>query len=818
MAQGDYARLLDSMIGGKSYNKSSASLSKSSAGVLGDGVTSADYGRAINEANSYIMKMARQKAAADAVQQARERASGSTQRSAAKSTESGGAFSEPKINIGNNKSTQTVKKTGGKKTGTEGAFPDSTNEKQSFFQTLLGVQNTKANAAKDISKEIADRSGIQTAKLQKKTQSGGGYGRSFDGSDKSLLDRITSGAVAAYSGTEMGVASSVATAADVMDRTAMVNGYSSLFDLQTELYKNIAKRDKNILKYGEASEQVQKLNVQIANAQKNIDEKMGVLDSQASGVDEATDLGTFRDITRDIATDYERKSAEKTADAAEGLGTVGSYLVKIGIAGAQMALDTMAGNGNAMPLMLLRSFGYGAQEAYETGGDLGEQLYSGAKNAGIEWFTEKLFAGNPVYDTGGKALITDNAYKLAQKVFGSEAVKTYLRSNARQLMDVPLDMMQEGVEEVLADYLNPLVDSIRGVLQKNGWNYEAPEIDDVIDSFITGAALSLGGKALSAGGEAYRTAEHQAYIDLVDSLYAGEEIGTTAGQQLELVSKSAAENAAADYVAKSVFNGNILLQIDPARAKSISQSYLTTKYGTEVMDALYKNIAEELSQLPEGVRDILEPLIVADKIDPLIDHLFVGLEGEEDAKEESNRWTDNFEDGIINQTRSEASYSDEQFGARDAGARPSGWVMPVPSAKKTTRQGFEAFPEGDVLKTYIQNVKPEEDKFDVAMHGIPTGVGFGTRDPSMTARELARIILRDERYHGQEIRLLACNTGKLQIDGQYCFAEELSNALGVTVYAPNMELYVAPDGTIRVGVFNEGAVISYEPNQKGRRK
>ena len=51
-----------------------------------------------------------------------------------------------------------------------------------------------------------------------------------------------------------------------------------------------------------------------------------------------------------------------------------------------------------------------------------------------------------------------------------------------------------------------------------------------------------------------------------------------------------------------------------------------------------------------------------------------------------------------------------------------------------------------------------------------------------------------------------------------CFAEELANALGVIVEAPDMELFIWPDGEINVGRFNQGKMIPYKPNERNRIK
>ena len=134
-----------------------------------------------------------------------------------------------------------------------------------------------------------------------------------------------------------------------------------------------------------------------------------------------------------------------------------------------------------------------------------------------------------------------------------------------------------------------------------------------------------------------------------------------------------------------------------------------------------------------------------------------------------------------------------------------------------TPGGFSCFPDGDPLNQNVQSVPPMENYFDVAMHGNPTQVGFGSQKVNMSARTLADIIRHSEGYHGQNIRLLSCSTGK-SVDGAYCFAEELANALGVEVMAPNDVLYVSRNGMFQIGDDGKGRFVPYSPNQRRRIK
>lgn len=131
--------------------------------------------------------------------------------------------------------------------------------------------------------------------------------------------------------------------------------------------------------------------------------------------------------------------------------------------------------------------------------------------------------------------------------------------------------------------------------------------------------------------------------------------------------------------------------------------------------------------------------------------------------------------------------------------------------------GFAAFPKDDPLAVNIKAVKPLKTFFDVAMHGSPTAVGYGTREANMSPRLLASVIRHMDGWDNQKIRLLACGTGK-KTGEEYCFAEELANALGVEVRAPNDEVFITKSGIIYVGKHKKGKLVPFYPNQRRRRK
>lgn len=131
--------------------------------------------------------------------------------------------------------------------------------------------------------------------------------------------------------------------------------------------------------------------------------------------------------------------------------------------------------------------------------------------------------------------------------------------------------------------------------------------------------------------------------------------------------------------------------------------------------------------------------------------------------------------------------------------------------------GFACFPDGDPLNENVKMVKPLKTYFDVAMHGSQTAVGFGTKELNMSPRLLAAVIRHSKGWNGQKVRLLSCSTGA-RMENDYCFAEELANALGVEVKAPDDVLFISSAGVLKVGTHGEGNILPFAPNQRGRRR
>lgn len=211
------------------------------------------------------------------------------------------------------------------------------------------------------------------------------------------------------------------------------------------------------------------------------------------------------------ATRLAEKGQQYETEAKEGLGTVGQFLVDMGVTGTQMAGDALMNlvlPGSGLAMMGLRSYGQAAGEARRAGKTSGQQFLAGLKSAGIEMFTEKMFgAFSKVYGKAG-------ADELVEKLVG----KLTKNTAGQALLTWMINAAGEGVEEVTSDLLNPLADRLLGLDNGYGAIYSMDDLAQWGYDFLLGTAMGVlgGGSQLAQGvrqGQA-QTAEADYYADL----------------------------------------------------------------------------------------------------------------------------------------------------------------------------------------------------------------------------------------------------------------------------------------------------------------
>lgn len=213
----------------------------------------------------------------------------------------------------------------------------------------------------------------------------------------------------------------------------------------------------------------------------------------------------------DAATRLTERGQQYTQEAKQGLGTVGQFLVDMGVTGTQMAGDALANlilPGSGLVMMGMRSYGQAAGEARREGKSEGQQFLAGLKSAGIEVFTEKMFgAFSKIY--GGAA-----ADELVQKLVG----KLTENATGQALLTWIVNAVGEGVEEVTSDLLNPLADRLLRLDDGKGPVWSTDDLAQWGYDFLLGTAMGMfgGGQQLVRGvqqGQA-QTAENNYYADL----------------------------------------------------------------------------------------------------------------------------------------------------------------------------------------------------------------------------------------------------------------------------------------------------------------
>lgn len=198
-----------------------------------------------------------------------------------------------------------------------------------------------------------------------------------------------------------------------------------------------------------------------------------------------------RQATFDAATRLFEKSAQAQEEAKEGAGTVGQFLVDMGVTGTQMLGDAVANlalPGSGLAMMGMRSYGQAANEARQQGKSEEQQFLAGLKSAGIETFTEKMFgAFSKIYGKAGADELVDKLVTKLTKNKTGQALLTWIVNGAG-----------EGVEEVTSDVLNPLADRLLR-LDNGGDLFTTEDVAQMGYDFLLGAAMGLVGGAGQLG-------------------------------------------------------------------------------------------------------------------------------------------------------------------------------------------------------------------------------------------------------------------------------------------------------------------------------
>lgn len=182
----------------------------------------------------------------------------------------------------------------------------------------------------------------------------------------------------------------------------------------------------------------------------------------------------YRDEMNRIGDEIEGKYKGVPLWILQQMPSAGNMLFGAGLSG-------IAGVNNLVTLGLT-SGGNSALEAKDKGAGDAQALAYGVVAGGLEVFSEKLFGGNPIYDTDA-GLVN----KAVGKLTGNKTIMKILNSKA-------FDIASEGLEEVVTEVLDPVAEWAI----YNGDNTEFADAASIGNAFLGGVFLSAIGNVADA--------------------------------------------------------------------------------------------------------------------------------------------------------------------------------------------------------------------------------------------------------------------------------------------------------------------------------
>lgn len=182
----------------------------------------------------------------------------------------------------------------------------------------------------------------------------------------------------------------------------------------------------------------------------------------------------YRDELNRIGDEIEGKYKGVPLWIQQQMPSAGNMLFGAGLSG-------IAGVNNLVTLGLT-SGGNSALEAKDKGASDAQALAYGVVAGGLEVFSEKLFGGNPIYDTDA-GLVN----KAVGKLTDNKTIMKILNSKA-------FDIASEGLEEVVTEVLDPVAEWAI----YNGDNTEFADAASIGNAFLGGVFLSAIGNVADA--------------------------------------------------------------------------------------------------------------------------------------------------------------------------------------------------------------------------------------------------------------------------------------------------------------------------------
>lgn len=305
--------------------------------------------------------------------------------------------------------------------------------------------------------------------------------------------------------------------------------------------------------------------------------------------------------TAELVGDIQRSAEADLEQAKEGRGFVGQAAVDLTAMGTQLVGDALVGKflGNskidsakrflgkeaaeAIPgisraaatrlAMGTRVFGSSAQEAYEEGKNLNQQIGYGASSAALEVGTEMLFDG--LAGLFGKGAADD--------LVSSVIARMTTNPTGQKALRVVASMGGEAVEEVIAGAVNPLLKDI-AYGEKLGSNYDENTTSDILYGALLGGIMGLAGGGVEVTMDSFSERSGWAnskYEEAVKSMYNEEQDPTQYISEMNAAYAAGMRGAPIDSVAvtaitpeqtQAAYNEGVAFKATKAKATSVAET------------------------------------------------------------------------------------------------------------------------------------------------------------------------------------------------------------------------------------------------------
>ena len=204
--------------------------------------------------------------------------------------------------------------------------------------------------------------------------------------------------------------------------------------------------------------------------------------------------------------------------------SVGAMWMDAFAAGTTGAMGLMGGD-TSLQIMGTRAAGSAMLDAQEKGYSEMEQLMIGAAVGGLEVVSEKLFVGNPLYDSD-KGLVN----RLVEKVTQNPTILRLMYSRG-------FDIMGEGLEEVFTEILDPVAEAMLTGSADVDW----ASAEEIEQAFLGGVFLGLMGQGVDAAVDAAaNSGTRKAYRELGTQMVQADAVQEVIAEGLEADPRSEA--------------------------------------------------------------------------------------------------------------------------------------------------------------------------------------------------------------------------------------------------------------------------------------